>query len=240
MIVRGRLSLLVILTLVLTACATTWQTEQPVTPSSYQTTRERIPRTVGKLRKLMVLPIRRNAPKVCRGDGEITIDYDDANYTAAAEYLATQKGYEVMRLDTARNAAWLNPEQNRDSLLEITEWFGKKNAHAIPGPLTGELLRNIRTADAADGLLIFVVQMDCKKANTPMRTINAVLSLGISELPYDYDAFLPRVIFRISILETAESRPVWGKYHSRDWSGKTDEEYLFEDLEPAVPKILTH
>ncbi len=70
---------------------------------------------------------------------------------------------------------------------------------------------------------------------------NIVIDIAVGDTAMnDLGSVACRATFRVSILETAASCLVWSKHHSRDCSGKTDEEYLFEDLEPAVPKILTY
>jgi len=234
--------------LLLAGCAA-WQTEKPVTPSSYQKSREQVPRNVGKLRRLAVLPIHQTAPSVC-GIGNSEIDISPGiPVPGATEFLTTQRGYELIPLDPERYRQWLDSSSNQAFLKEIAEWSTETSADTPPGPLTESLVEYARTGDNADGLLVFFTHYSCDRANPALRALFGISTAGISE-------FVPGPIqnvhptYRVAILEAATKRPVWRVAMPDPWlatrarSPLFDKkmsypEILFEDLEPAIPKLLT-
>lgn len=241
----GRRGLSILATLILFSACSAWQTEREVTPSSYQTSREKIPRKVGKLRRMAVLPIRQSAPRICDDSGEIRVDYEHRYFTDAQAYLVSHKGYEIVRLDPARYQVWLTSPQNQEFLQEITHWSANSEADTPPGEKTTALLARIHEMEHTDGLMVFHIHVNCLMAHSAPRMFFGVFTLGLSEIlgPSPEDSYTTN---RVAIIETATSRPVWRKsaragISKTPFGGRsnTDEDYLFSDLDPAVPKILT-
>lgn len=236
---------LVIASLLFAGCAA-WQTDQPVTPSSYQFSREKVPRTVGKLRRLVALPIRHDAPEICGQHAALTIDYEHKRFKQAVIYLTEHKGYETLHLDTDRYRTWLAAGQNQAFLSELADWAENSGEAVSPGAATQALLARMRALDAADGLLVFDIHNTCVLANPAGRAFFGVFTLGLSEWLPGGDTKKIYEVYRLAILETASSRPVWRKQVLTDpdvqrysWKGTSAIENLFEDLDQAIPKLLT-
>jgi hypothetical protein len=235
--------------LFLGGCGGAWQTNQLITPSSYQTSRGQIPRTVGKLRRLAVLPIWQQVGCGKRRP-EIAIDFDRPFFKASVKYLSSVKGYEIISLDPSRYPMWLLANQNQRFLDEIAKWSSNKlldvdevvkwpsnsTIERSPGSLTESLLEKLRANESIDGLLVFYVYTHFDDNCRDVEPIDAI-SLALRS-------------YRLSILETATSRPVWRFTASENrvyslgepwsWGQRSKEEYLFGDLDAAIPKLLTH
>ncbi|WP_024301816.1 hypothetical protein [Pseudogulbenkiania sp. MAI-1] len=248
MIVPGRM-LLVVAGWLLAACSA-WESKQPVSPVSYQSAREGIPRTVGRLRRLAPIPIVQQPAKICLyGNDEIAIDYDNGFFQLVADYLAQRKGYELILPDPDRYPEWLVPPRNLPFLQEITTWSVNSQVEQLPGSSSRRLLERLRTGEVADGVLILHIHNSCSMANATERAMFGIMTLGFNELLTNPELEKPYITYRVSILEAASARPVWRIAVREDWlrtrrqlkwgGERTDEEYLFEDLEPAIPKLLT-
>lgn len=236
-------------TLFLTGCAA-WQTSQPVTPVSYQASREQIPRQVGKLRRLAAIPLHQEEPSICSetGRGVITLAYEDPDYQRAASYLSARKGYEIVELDPAIYADRVFPPANAEFLRELSNWSAGSSREDVPGPHVQALVSQARHREMVDGVLIFHIHHNCLIGNSVGRLTLGVLTLGLNELLPDPKSKELYTIYRASILEAITGRPVWRKvsidHAGNIWtSGRQDalsyEEDFFNDLEAAIPKILT-
>lgn len=241
--------LLAICALFLTGCAA-WQTSQPVTPVSYQASREKIPRQVGKLRRLAAIPIHQEEPSICseNGRGVTTLAYDDPDYRRAASYLSARKGYEIVELDPATYADWLLPPANEEFLRELSNWSASSSREEAPGPHVQALVNQARNREMVDGVLVFHIHRNCFMGNSAGRLTLGILTLGLNELLPDPRSKELYTTYRACILEAISGHPVWRDDtidHARNlWtSGHQDalsfEDNFFNDLEPAIPKILT-
>lgn len=236
--------------LLLAACGTTWQTDRPVTPTSYHSSRAHIERTTGKLRRLVAVALTQQAPPICRdGSGTLAVDYEAA-WPGAERYLVDDKGYDILRLDPTADEDWLLPEKNGALLRELADWSADGKADAPPGPLTLALLARLKTR-GADGLLVFHDHRTCRMAQPAHRLSMGVLTIGMNEIPLLTDPTMRDVhsIYRVAIVETSSQQPVWRRTLDMYWRATADEfaypkprdtiSVLFEDLEPAVPGLLT-
>jgi hypothetical protein len=233
---------------VLPAGCTTWQTDQPVSPTSYETSRGRIERTVGKLRRLVAVAITQQAPKVCAGgDGTAALDYA-GKWQAAERYLVEEKGYDIVHLDRigGEDAPALDDEA---FVRELVGWSAGSPAQAVPGPLTLDLLARLKASGAADGLLVFHDQSTCLMADRDNRLAMDLLTLGFNELITDPFMLAVHSVYHVAIVETASQRPVWRRKLDMYWQESADKfayprpkatmAVLFEELEPAIPRLLT-
>lgn len=250
------------------ACAAAWQTEQPVTPSSYGSARGEIPRNVGLLRRLAVLGIERAPPKVCadhRTNGEISVIEGPSIAEVAFDFVSKSKDYELLRLDPARHARWLKAPDNAPFLAELASAVpgpsptANQGTGAVPatasadgtvGPALRALLVQLREAEKADGLLVLFLDRNCPRGNQSLRTVIGVFSLGTSELMGSDELDTPFMSYRAAIFETARAVPVWRHgINEAEVKSKNDFnffakarswfEHLFGDLEPALPGVLT-
>jgi len=249
------------LLVLLTACASPWQTDRLVTPSSYASARGEIPRTVGLLRRLAVLGVNRAAPKACAGqtNRETTVLATPNVFSPAIDHVRREKSYELVMLDPERHAPWLNAPDNAGfldeliaSMLVATPDSAPAAApDAAPGPRLRALLTRLHEADRIDGLLVLFLDHNCPRGNDATRTLLGLLSLGVTEMTPDASLDTPLSFYHAAIYESARGVPVWRHDISeagikarnqfnifvrkeRSWF-----EHLFDDLEPALPAVLT-
>lgn len=234
--------------LLLWGCAPgVWQTEQTVSPMSYQASFGHIPRNVGKLRRPDVLGIYSQPPKICAPNSDARIMA--LNPTIMLDYLKTHKGYELSELDATRYQAWISNAYNQEFLKELVEWSANTAKDAPLGPLGTALLEQIKASEKVDGLLLIHIQDSCLLAIPEHRAALALMTLGMNELLPSRDSTELHSICRAAILETTSSKVVWRNSlgmdmsHIRHFSCQKDNEnhmdVLFKDLEPAIPKLLT-
>lgn len=229
----------------LAGCAP-WQTQQVVTPSSYQHSRAQVERSVGQLRRLAVLQIQQQAPRDCHAgsDGE-------AHFTAVPEevlvrQLTQEKGYEVVVPDIAGlpPSLALNPQA---FLSEAVQWHVTDETAPV-GPATRQLLGHLRQSKQVDGLLVLRVSSTCANADRKLRGFMSVMTLGLHAKWPD-----PRTLELYSactawIYETAKTRLVWQHGITQcdpavplrgGAMRPTAFRELLAPLESAVPRILT-
>lgn len=245
---KSRLSMALLgTTLYLQGCAPAWQISAPVTPSSYATSSERIPRTVGKLRKLVAVTITQPPPKGCwGGGGEIALGYD-ALGEATIRHLSDRKGYEMVRLEQVNVSPWTgtsSPEAQVEELVRAAAGTPETNPSELVRNIVGALARSAN----ADGVILLRSHSSCLRANAGFRALIGILSLGVSEVfpeKYNTDA-KPYPLFQATIFEGASGRIVWQQERhlplvrfSESAQDRSDAELFFEDLEIAIPKVLT-
>lgn len=242
------------LCIALSGCAP-WQSNAPVTTVSYQSSREQIPRTVGKLRRMAVLQLRL-LPQVCEGGA------DDAFHLVpldkgARELLSQRKGYELIETDLPQLS--VGPGDSTNAAL-VADLQASMDPARPPGPSLDAWLSRLRKDERVDGLLVLRQEMPCLSAEPALRALIAVGTFGVSELAgamggdfaKPYAEFLDVVVF-----ETASSRVIWRNAYGRleqelvkpPWTIKRPRRqdafhawainYLIEPIEPAVPRLLT-
>lgn len=237
----------------LTACAP-WQTSAPVRAVSYQTSREHVPRTVGKLRRLAVLQVRL-VPRGCAdstdGQGRLT-----ALDPTARMLLAQRKGYELLEPDAAHPLAGVGDPLDGTTRTLVADLLAASDAAHIPGPALAAWLDRMREAERVDGLLVLKQEIVCFKAMPLTRVMGALLSFGVTEALGDATQpvaeYLDAVVF-----ETASSKMVWRNRYGRleqelvkppmmpTGEGRMEAirawsmEHVLGAIEPAVPRLLT-
>lgn len=228
----------------LTGCAP-WQTQETVTPSSYQHSRAQVERSVGKLRRLAVLQIHQQAPSECHagsaGEARVTAVPEEV----LNEQLRRDKGYEVIEPDLLA-VAQTTSFRSDAFLAEATQWQVTDEAAKV-GPATRQLLDHLRQRERADGLLVVRVASTCENADRRLRGFLSVMTLGLhAKWPE------PRTLELYSactawIYESANARLVWQHgitqcdptLPSRGLMKRTELRELLAPLEAAVPRILT-
>lgn len=241
------------LSVALTACAP-WQTSAPVSAVSYQTSREHVPRTVGKLRRLAALQVR-VVPRGCVDSTEGLGRLVALDPTARA-LLAQRKGYELLEPDTAHPLAGAGDPQDATTKALVAELLAASDAAHPPGPALASWLGRMREAERVDGLLVLKQEIVCFKAMPLTRVMGALLSFGVSEALGDATQpvaeYLDAVVF-----ETASSKMVWRNVYGRleqelvkppmtpTGAGRMEAirawsiEHVLGAIEPAVPRLLT-
>ena len=228
-----------------------WQTSEPITPTSYQVSRERLSRSVGKLRRMAVLQVEQPAPKACGASGDPAPQFHAVDDELRDEVLARRKGYEVIVPDPQRDAEWLMPPGSAAFLQEVMRW--PPGVEDFPaGPATKALLEHLHRVDQVDGLLILRVQDTCGNADPGVRTLVGVFSAGLSEILPNRQMTEVHKFYRAAVFETSSAHVVWQvglpaddvnlNYYLGPQNQKTTPkkmEQVFESLEPATPKVLT-
>lgn len=221
------------LLLVLTAsCSSTIEQYQgEFTPISYQRYVGSAPKTIGKLRKLALVPI--NYQYVMNGEHD---RIKEKNYSASLhsytlEYLTDEKGYVLF------DAADLDADKTR----QLMAWVGREQLGArAPNDLM-EIIREIGSKYLCDGVLLVNSYQSPRSSWVVWLTIlSASLTwpLLFIENQWDSNAY---------IIETHSGVYVW---HANAWDKmfsdldiKPDREQLqpalFLDMEPAAPAVLT-
>jgi hypothetical protein len=241
----------------LTAC-TPWQSSAPVTAVSYQTSREQLQRTVGKLRRLAALQVR-IVPRVCAG-GTDGVGRLTALDPTARDLLAQRKGYELIEPDGALPLAGVGDPQEATSAALVADLLAAKDAAQPVGPALAAWLGRLRERERVDGLLVLKQEVSCLKSSPMTRGLLALGTFGITEalglavggMDAPTDEYLDVVVF-----ETASSRMVWRNVYGRleqelvkppmtlAGPGHVDAvrawsiTHVLEALEPAVPRLLT-
>ena len=211
------------------------------------------------LRRLVVDPSVQDLPAICR---ERTGDRPpncrartNRQRSGQAHSRREGKGYELLPLDAALYRQWLESPGNQPFLEEITRWSVSSGESLPIGEQTGLLLARLARDRNFDGLLVLHVRHRCPMASDTERDLLGILTLGLNEVLPDPYMFVPFVEYRVSILEAASGRPVW-RSQVRPLANPTTSrniptassaypvlyptlEKLFENLEPAVPKLLT-
>lgn len=231
-------------------CAGSWQTEGPVTPSSYQTSRDRLARTEGKLRRLAVLVLEQAAPKACgRGtDNETRVESADESMR---QPLVERKGYELVDLDAQRLAAWLDEPARARLGADLLGQLDKPDTPPPAGSPLHRLLQHLRNDERADGLLVLHRRTTCQNAVTPMRALLGIGTLGLSEVWPDERLQQLDVYHAGGLFETASGRVVWRVDTAADLGARVQDflslgaakptgfARVIDRLEPAIPRLLT-
>jgi hypothetical protein len=238
----------------LAACAP-WQTSAPITAVSYQTSREQLPRTVGKLRRLAALQVR-IVPAVCAsstgGMGRLT-----ALDSTAREQLVQRRGYELIEPDAAHPLVGVGDPLDATSAALVADLLAAKDPAQPPGPALADWLGRLRDGERVDGVLVLTQEVACLKSSPATRGLLALGTFGVSEL-LGLDATLPfQEYLDVVVFETSSSRMVWRNVYGRleqdlvkppptiTDPGREDAvrawsmTHLLEPLEPAVPRLLT-
>lgn len=238
------------LSMAVAGCAP-WQTSEPVTPASYEISRAKVSRTVGKLRRLVVLRVDQAPPKACGQayDGEASLGLDDpAGFVGT---MITSKGYEVIVLDESRFSDWLGAASRDGFVVELLARLHEAGDGSA-APLTAALLERLRAEQRVDGLLVLGTELTCLNANPALRGAYTLGTLGAHALWPDRTWQQTYPVHRVLVFETTSARVVWRNEwnamnqavdHFRNMAspkeGPTPVESLLEPLEPAVPKVLT-
>lgn len=242
---RSRVLAAIALVSLLMGCAP-WQTQQVVTPSSYQHSRAQVERSVGQLRRLAVLQIQQQAPRDCHAGSAGETRFTAAPQEVLVQQLTQEKGYEVVVPDIEDLPPGLafNPEA---FLSEAAQWHVTDETAPV-GPATRQLLDHLRQSARADGLLVLRVANTCANADRKLRGFMSVMTLGLHAKWPD-----PRTLDLYSactawIYETAKTRLVWQHGITQctpalPFPGGAMRQAaiheLLAPLETAVPRILT-
>lgn len=229
------------------AC-TTFHTSSPVVPSSYRESFETLPRTVGKLRRLVLVPLIEPAPAICPVKNPQAFTERAALMVKNSQaYLVEHKGYEILPWeDRVRPEGSMIEREELPRAREIVEWGIQAKVDESPPATLKQQIEHLSALYGADGVLVLHLRQTCIAANPGQRRLFAVLTLGMSEiLERDALAVLQEQAMA-AVIERHSGRKVW--HNDLEWAkamqglkhGRLSEiELLFKPLETAVPKVLT-
>jgi hypothetical protein len=230
--------------LLMTMCSCTYhsQTEEPITPLTFEAPEYRSANSIGNLRRLALMPIKLHSYKG-KYDSEkdqliAALSYEDR----CANFLASDKGYEIVVLrDLDRNCRnGLSKNVECICSQELYQKWQKATAKKKTVPIIQEIGRALNV----DGVLV-VWKKERRFKLDPMSrgwkaTSEAILNLALLNTPLVYNIVTPDI--GGMIYETATGRLVWHKERSSmaeqssTFHGQIFN--LFVDLENAVPRQL--
>jgi hypothetical protein len=202
----------------------------------------RIERSVGRLRRLAVLPVQLQVmpknPKWCLEkcgweglDSSIEIE--------AITCLRDKRGYEVISLDslTSEGAAdYFTPEK----VSEIAKTFADNARESDPDRPPEEvaiLVKELGSRVGLDGILVIQgTATSLSLADWAAAYASFSLSLPLSFLRIG-------VSLRADVFEAATGRNVWTSRLSSGWEPHATDHYgmvLIDPIEPAIPRVLTN
>lgn len=234
----------------LSGCAP-WQSNAPVTPSSYAQARDVVPRTLGRLRRLVLVELDRASPKACDAgtDGEATLTAPDPD---ARAILAERKGYELVDPAPDAGQLWLDDSAVQALAQDMLRARDGGDTLQLAAPVRAQLDR-LRAERQVDALFVVEVESTCAMDNTLLRGATAIVTLGMSELTKNPELRRHYSVYTAAAFESASGRLVW-HHHVLGSAGSLLDavrllkdpaaatpllERLLEPVEPAVPKILT-
>jgi hypothetical protein len=219
-------------------CARTiWQVDesQQLTPSSYSIYQSPTSRTIGKLRRILLVNIATPTPEACLAEEPAVLP------RAEKYYLQEEKGYDVIDLHEPGDN-WSEKEQS--ALAQLTAAADKTEPHV--SARTAESVRELASTERKfDALMLVEAGWSCQNAARAFRWSMTAMTLGMNKLmPHGEEHKLaPR--YRATLFETATGRPVWQSNVQHAWLivnvdlSEPIERQLFQEIEQAVPELLT-
>lgn len=235
-----------VISLLLGGCAA-WQTNPPDSEDSYLAPTAEARRNVGKLRRLAFLSLYQRAPSACSKsrDREVEVSPLLGSTQEMTQFLAAQKGYEIVLLDDARYQQWLSDESHRDFLQEASQWSVTTRGSAEIGPLTKSFIAYVREREKVDGLMLVHTRDLCSRANLLLRALVIIGTVGLAELSPEDGMNGIYQVHNAGLIEAATSSVVWRNSLHMGWNNFRGQftlaprqplfsETLFKSLEPAL------
>ncbi len=226
----GRVILPVALALLAAGCRP-WQTQDPVTPVSYERSYEQVPRNLGRLRRLAFVPLVEPVSDKCAGASGGTPVFDDRTSRApdVTRVLVEQKGYELEPITDGNSADLLATEaEGRERLIEdLQAWVELDKKPPEAGSSGHAFAVELVSRHDVDGILLVRFGDQC-----------ASMAVFWNNLKARSPQNIPTAADWVVLLEAATLRPVfraggWG------WLRETRADRALDQLEPAIPKLLT-
>jgi hypothetical protein len=215
----------------LTICGCTYhsQSKDPITPVTYKATSCRSPESVGKLRRLVLMPVEIRSYKgryVSVKDQEAAAQsYEDA----CAHFLTEQKGYEVVvvRDTDGKWRSGLLTNSGHENIQDLYQKWHKEKGEKH----TRSVIQQIGGALNVDGVLVIRI-----KERKPWGVTKGLMNIALMNIPLYHNIASPNT--GAWIYETSTGRLVWRQERSTfvdKTTSATTLVILFADLENAVP-----
>lgn len=223
---------LILLVLDIYGCSTTWQTATPPEAKTYiTTTQDQLSRSVGKLRRLLILPavVETKDCPTNPSDNELS----EILYKATERYLCDWKGYEVLFQNRKIE------ENLKQLVMRLGDWQEGDVGDGFPSQTDRLTLIKLANEVQVDGIVIMHGKIYCLNAiditlyfmiigmpNWGRKLFDENLSAGI------YDANSGRLTWKhhINVLHPG----VGGGVGPSIWATK-----LFSNIENAIPAVLS-
>jgi hypothetical protein len=148
--------------LILFACSShLWQSSREIKPITYKIREDRVKRTIGNLRHLMILPVHYEYNKDWFEPNftpEQIEEIEQSVSTAAMNFLTDKKGYEVRVLDHRPDKVWREHNLSDKEFLEDVDVLSKWALYSADGEMPPENIVNtvarIGNATNVDGLIL--------------------------------------------------------------------------------------
>jgi len=237
MIPRNAVAVAVLVAALSSGCARTmWQADesQPLTPSSYSIYQSPISRTVGKLRRILLVNTRSPTPEACHAVEPTALP------GAGKDYLQEEKGYEVIDL---REPGESFSETEESALAQLAA--AADQTHTQVSAQTAAAVRELASPGRKfDALMLVETGWSCHNAAPAFRWSLTAMTLGLNEVMTSKRELAPR--YRATLFEAATGQPVWQstvqhawRFGNVDWVREPIERQLFREIEQAVPALLT-
>ena len=236
------------ISLLASGCSTTvWRTPGDVTPATYLPEKTGIKRSVGRLRKLAILPVRFNINEQ-RSKCDDIIPFWRPNYPKkkkeeafrrtilknSAKTLSDWKGYEVVPLTEAllkKTGSGL--EEAKKELDTLAGWAKKSPDGSPPPEEIAGIISRIGGRYDVDGVVLMQGMLKLPSACT------FLLVLGTASVAWPLLFVDGKSAFWVDIYEVSTGNIVWrsrGK-GPRSLEGKYSDP--FKSIEHALPRVLT-
>jgi hypothetical protein len=218
----------------------TTQTQEKVTPSSYNDYQSSVNRSVGLLRRLLVLPAQYTVIHIWNRTPEIDAPKSTLMLEGATVFLRDWKGYEIIQYPETQNKGGTEapPAQSQPDpgLKLLYEWTENSEVDSPPPAEVKNLVSDLSRRFGADGVLVL---QGFHKAANPLLITSAILTVGLAmpialmdakwyEKANIYEASSGRIVWRCRLNLLSKNSPF----------DRRDVERLLGSLENAAPAAL--
>jgi hypothetical protein len=216
------------------------QTQGKVTPSTYNDYQSNVNRSVGLLRRLLVLPPQYTVIHLLNRKPEMDASLSTLMREGATAFLRDWKGYEIIPYlkiqDKGGQEAPPAQSPPDPGLKTIYEWAEHAEVDAPPPAEVKNLISDLSRRFGTDGVLVL---KGFHKAANPLFVPAAILTVGLAMPLAMMDA---KWEVKAHIFEASSGRIVWrSRLNLLDRSGqftRKDVERLLGSLENAAPVAL--
>ncbi len=218
------------------ACSSkVWQDSREITPISYRASAQQSGKSVGKLRRLAILPIGFDWNYNIAEGKPSKVDenlYKRALLSSAKDILRSQKGYEMIDPEIYKDvyAEKLRISENEmgDITNVLTAWAKTSDNGTLPPELIRSMVSKLGRSLNVDGLLVIQGHSHFCNGGFLMTVLTASLAFPVLLICNDYE-------LRADVYEVASGRIVWRNLiHGLDERDLVIES-LFFPIEEATP-----
>jgi hypothetical protein len=216
------------------------QTREKVTPSSFNDYQSTVNRSVGLLRRLLVVPPQYTVIHILNRKPEMDASLSTLMLEGATGFLRDWKGYEIIQYpkiqDKGGKGAPHAQSQPGPELKPIYEWAENSEVDSSPPAEVKNLVSDLSRRFGADGVLVL---QGFHKAARPLLVASAILTVGLAMPLALMDA---KWEAKAHLYEASSGRIVWRSrlnlLDKNEQFTRADVERLLSSLENATPEAL--